>query len=233
MHRESHRWRTRRSGGEEMTDIVLVRHGETVWHAENRYAGRSDVELNSRGRAQARALARWGAGASLDGLWCSELGRAKETAARCAVATGLELVVDARLNEIDFGQAEGLTARQMRQRFPREVAAFDSDPAGQPLPGGEDPRAAATRALECLAEIGDATPSGRVLVVTHNTLIRLVLCRLLGVPLAHYRARFPSINNCSLSEIRVVRGERAALLQLNAPLTDGKASTHETEDCLS
>ena len=216
-----------------MTDIVLVRHGETVWHADNRYAGRSHVELNHRGRAQARALARWGAGANLDGLWCSGLQRASETAARCSEATGLELVVDARLNEIDFGQAEGLTARQIRQRFPRETAAFDADPAGQPMPGGEEPWAAATRALECLVEIGDAAPSGRVLVVTHNTLIRLVLCRLLGVPLAHYRARFPSISNCSLSEVRVVRGKRAALLQLNAPLTDGKVPTHEAEDGLS
>lgn len=216
-----------------MTDIVLVRHAETVWHAENRYAGRSDVELNLRGRAQARALARWGADANLDGLWCSEFRRARETAVLCAEATGLDLVVDARLNEIDFGQAEGLTARQIRQRFPREADAFDADPAGQPMPGGENPRAAAARALECLAEIGDTAPSGRVLVVTHNTLIRLVLCRLLGIPLTHYRARFPSISNCRLSEIRVVRGKRAALLQLNAPLTDGQASTREPEDCMS
>lgn len=215
-----------------MTDIVLVRHGETVWHAENRYTGRSDVELNHRGRAQARTLARWGAGANLEGLWCSKLRRARQTAAPCAEATGLELVVDARLNEIDFGQAEGLTARQVRQRFPLEAAAFEADPAGQPMPGGEDPREAATRALECLAQIGDAAPSGRVLVVTHNTLIRLVLCRLLGVPLTLYRARFPVIHNCRLSEVRVVRGEAAALLRLNAPATDGQSWTHEREDCL-
>ena len=215
-----------------MTNIVLVRHGETVWHAENRYAGRSDVELNHRGRAQAQALARWGAAASLDGLWCSELGRARETAARCAEATGLELTVDARLNEIDFGQAEGLTAREIRQRFPREMAAFDADPAGQPMPGGEEPRAAGTRALECLAEIGDAAPSGRILVVTHNTLIRLVLCRLLGIPLAHYRTRFPSISNCSLSEIQVDPGKSAALLQLNAPLPGEQVPARKTEDCL-
>ncbi|NUT12685.1 MAG: histidine phosphatase family protein, partial [Nonomuraea sp.] len=54
-----------------MTDLVLVRHGETVWHAENRYAGTSDVDLTERGRDQAAMLAAWAAEAGLAAVWSS------------------------------------------------------------------------------------------------------------------------------------------------------------------
>jgi broad specificity phosphatase PhoE len=59
-----------------MTDVLLVRHGETVWHAENRYAGTTDVALTDHGREQARALGGWARDAGLSALWCSPLSRA-------------------------------------------------------------------------------------------------------------------------------------------------------------
>ncbi|WP_298207675.1 histidine phosphatase family protein [Ferrimicrobium sp.] len=199
-----------------MTDVVLVRHGETVWHAENRYAGRSDVALTKRGHEQAELLARWATTAGLDALWCSELGRARETAEPCAKASGLVLRVDSRLNEVDFGHGEGLTAYELRQRFPLELEAFRNDPLRHPLPGGEDPWAATARAVACLAEIVEEVPHGRVLVVTHNSLIRLTLCHLLQIPLSEYRSRFPFLHNCGLSEVRLIDGKPAALLQFNS-----------------
>lgn len=200
-----------------MTDLVLVRHGETVWHAENRYAGRSDVALTERGHEQAQALARWTATADLDALWCSELRRSRETAAPCAEASGLIPRVDARLNEVDFGYGEGLTAYELRHRFPLEASAFSNDPVGHPLPGAEDPRAATARAVACLTEIAEEVPHGRVLVVTHNSLIRLTLCHLLRIPLSEYRRLFPFIRNCGLNEVRLLAGKQTALLQFNAP----------------
>ncbi|MHB8294092.1 MAG: histidine phosphatase family protein [Acidimicrobiales bacterium] len=215
-----------------MTDLFLVRHAETLWHAENRYAGWSDIELSDHGREQARALARWAATAELDALWCSELRRSQETAIPSAGASGLEPRVDPRLNEVGFGQGEGLTAQEIRQRFPREADAFDADPVGHPLPGGEDPRAAAARALACLAEIAEVCPSGRVLVVTHNSLIRLVLCHLLGIPLPEYRSRFPSIDNCCLNEVHVLPGEQAELRQFNVPVVEGHVLGQEAAVCL-
>jgi broad specificity phosphatase PhoE len=69
-----------------MTELVLVRHGETVWHAENRYAGRSDVPLTPRGQEQAGALARWATGAGLDAVLTSPLCRARETAGPACAA---------------------------------------------------------------------------------------------------------------------------------------------------
>ncbi|QFY12315.1 histidine phosphatase family protein [Nonomuraea phyllanthi] len=200
-----------------MTDLVLVRHGETVWHAENRYAGLSDVELTPRGHDQAALLAGWAVGAGLDGIWASTLGRARVTAAAAAGKAGLDLRTDARLRELDFGQGEGLTSAEMAARFPEARAAFESDPAAHPLPGGEDPREAAERFVAALHDIA-AAHEGRVLVVAHTTAIRLALCRLIGVPLGEYRRLFPRLDNCALTELRLREGRRAALLQYNSPI---------------
>ncbi|MEV0230529.1 histidine phosphatase family protein [Nonomuraea sp. NPDC050786] len=201
-----------------MTDLVVVRHGETVWHAENRYAGISDIELTPRGHAQAAQLAEWAGQAGLSAVWASTLSRAQITAAAAAAKAGVALQIDARLRELDFGEGEGLTSAEMAARFPEARAAFESDPAEHPLPGGEDPRAAADRFVAALNDIAAAHADGRVLVVAHTTAIRLALCRLIGVPLGEYRRLFPRLDNCARTELRLRAGRRAALLQYNSPI---------------
>jgi len=200
-----------------MTDLVLVRHGETMWHAENRYAGVSKIGLSPHGLEQAAQLATWASKAGLCAVWSSPLGRALGTATPCADLAGLRLQVDARLRELDFGDGEGRTSQEMGERFPAEFAAFGIDPVANHLPGGEDPVAAAERFVSCLHDIADAHPKGRVLVVAHNSVIRLALCRLLGAPLGDYRRRYPAILNCALTEVRMT-GRRRALLQFNVPV---------------
>ncbi len=198
-----------------MTDLVLVRHGETVWHTEGRYAGSSDIELSARGREQAERLGRWARRAGLAALWASPLRRTQATAAPVAAATGLSPRIDERLREVDFGRAEGRTLAEMQAAFPDELHAFFKDPVGSHLPGGEDPRTAADRAVECLAEIAATHDGDRVLVVLHTTLIRLALCCLLGLALRDYRQLFPVVRNGAVNEIRL-DGGTFSLLTFNA-----------------
>ncbi|MEO6804278.1 MAG: histidine phosphatase family protein, partial [Granulicella sp.] len=149
-----------------MKKILLVRHGETIWHAENRYAGRTDIALTPLGEAQAQHLALWAASAKLNAVWSSPLARAKQTATAAAIAAHLPLQIDPRLVELDFGQGEGLTSTEMKTQFPRERAAFEQDPATNFLPGGEDPKLATDRGMSALASIADGLPeNGRALVV--------------------------------------------------------------------
>ncbi|HEX6446763.1 MAG TPA: histidine phosphatase family protein [Streptosporangiales bacterium] len=200
-----------------MTELVLVRHGETVWHAENRYAGSSDVSLTDEGVAQAARLGEWARTAGLTALWCSPASRAMRTAEPVSETTGLVPEVDPRLRELDFGKGEGRTVAELAADFPAAVEAFRRDPVTGHLPGGEDPHAAVERAVECVRDIAAAEPAGRVLVVAHSTLLRLVLCRLLGIPLRDYRRVFPSLRNTGLTVVRFEDG-RAALLEFNCPL---------------
>jgi probable phosphoglycerate mutase len=202
-----------------MSRIVMVRHGETVWHAENRYAGRSDIALTPEGLAQAERLAHWSLTAGITAVWSSTLFRARSTALPVAKALELPLHVDERLIELDFGQGDGLTSAEMSQRMPDAFRAFRADPAHNFLPGGEDPMYAAERGLAALRAIAEsAGPDGRSLVVAHSTLLRLVLCKMLGIPLSQYRTVFPSFDNCSLTEVKIAPDGTASLLHFNVPL---------------
>ena len=197
-----------------MSCILLVRHGETVWHKENRYAGHSDVALTARGQAQANQLAAWAVTAGITAIWSSPLSRAQKTAAPVAKTLGVPLQTDERLIELDFGRGEGLTSAEMSARIPEAFAAFRIDPVKNFLPGGEDPAYAVERAISALIEISMSS-NQRSLVVAHSTLIRLVLCQFLGIPLSRYRAVFPTLDNCSITEIDLNPDKNAGLLRFN------------------
>lgn len=202
-----------------MSRIVLVRHGETIWHAENRYAGRTDIALTPRGYSQALQLAGWATSANISAVWCSPLSRSRLTARPSADATHLPLQIDARLVELDFGCCEGLTDQEMHERFPEARAAFIQDPTANFLPGGEDPVHAAQRGVEALRDIASfAGPDSRVLVVAHNTLLRIVLCELLQIPISRYRSTFPKLANDTLTEISL-DSEHTSLLSFNSPIS--------------
>lgn len=199
------------------TRIVLVRHGETVWHAENRYAGISDIALTRKGEQQALNLAAWAKNAKLAAVYASTLSRAVATAIPVAAVARVMLQTSPDLVELDFGLGEGLTDQEMNAKFPEARAAFRVDPVTHHLPGGENPTAAVNRAMSTLQKIASAHEGDRVLVVAHNTLIRLTLCHLLQIPLARYRSTFPHLANGTLTEIEF-RPTGVALLSFNSPL---------------
>lgn len=201
-----------------MTRLFLVRHGETIWHAEDRYAGRADVPLNERGRQQARALAAWAATADLSAVWSSTASRAVDTAAPVAAAAGFVHRPDPRLREVDFGEGDGLTREEMSERFPDALDAFLARPATSPLPGGEPGVEASARFMSAVDEIvRDAGADARVLVIAHSTVIRLALCALTGIEPNNYRAVFPRMGNTTLAEVADDGTRPAALLRFNAP----------------
>ncbi|WP_031160657.1 histidine phosphatase family protein [Streptosporangium roseum] len=191
--------------------IFLSRHGRTEWSVQGRYAGVSDIPLDEVGREQARLLADWARGAGLTGVVSSPLLRARDTAADAARAAGLALRTDPRLRELDFGDAEGLRRAEVN---PEAMRRFQADPVADFLPGGEDPVDAAERVTECLRELDAA---GRILVVAHNTILRLALCGLLGIPLADYRRRLPLIEHGSVTEL-ALGPAGPALRRFNSPI---------------
>jgi len=204
-----------------MTIVHLARHGQTPWHRPNRYTGSSDIGLDETGERQAERLADWAATAGLTALACSDLIRAVRTAAPPAARAGLTPIVDKRLRELDFGEAEGRLLTEM----PPDVAArFVADPAEGHFPGGEHPRDAVWRAMAALGELTEAYPQGKVLIVAHSTLIRLIVCAVLGVPLGEYRRKLPGLSPASRTELRFGADGTAALLAYNVGLTSGCAA---------
>ena len=156
--------------------------------------------------------------ARLDAVWSSTLQRAIDTAAPAAEAAGLELRTDARLVEVAFGKGEGLTRSEMGVVFPDAVDAFLRSPASVPLPGGERGYDAIARAAAAFREICAQQPDGRVLVVAHSTLLRLVLCALLGIDPESYWQVFPNLRNATVTTLDLADDGAAALDSYNVPI---------------
>lgn len=196
--------------------LLLVRHGETEWHAENRYAGVSDVALTVKGLRQADELASWAQQRGVDAVACSPVGRALLTARPAARALGVEPEVVDALREVDFGWGEGRTMAEMAAEDQEAVRHFQEDAETGAFPGSEPPSAAATRACAALRRLAGEHPGDTVLVVAHNTLLRVALCAMLGIPVGRYRLVLPRLDNAAVTEIEVA-GAGTALRSLNVP----------------
>jgi broad specificity phosphatase PhoE len=179
----------------------LVRHGESVWNAENRLCGRSDIPLSDAGRRQAKSLAENLKPISFEALYTSPLVRAFETARLIADSVGLEPIPDSRLVELDYGQWEGRTLADIMQNDAQAFRAWDAKPAQHAPPGGESGLAAQQRIVSFLDFLAGKYEQGRVLAILHKTVCRLAICHVLGMAPDEYRRRLV-LNNAALSIIR-------------------------------
>lgn len=164
------------------TTVLLMRHGELPQAEPRRFVGQRDVPLSEQGRSQARAWAPVLAGLALGGAWCSDLSRCRETAALALAGTGLAATPLPALREISLGQWEGLSADEVRARFPGEYERRGADLAGVAPEGGESFLQAQDRAWAALQGIV-TRHSGLLLVVAHAGVNRALACRVLGLPL--------------------------------------------------
>lgn len=157
--------------------LALVRHGETDWNKQRRIQGRTDIPLNDTGRQQAASTGEllahpesgpWGA------VYASPLGRAIETAAIIAEQVGIAApLIEDGLWERSFGEAEGMTAAEIEERWP--------DRHG--IPGAETLEELAVRAacaIESLYLEHEESHSGGAIVVAHGAMLRAGIERLTG-----------------------------------------------------
>ena len=177
-----------RATGEAPTTTLLLRHGQTEMSAERRFAGRGDIPLTSTGVQQAAAVAvRLADRGGIDVVLTSPLLRALRTAEAVAHAVGVPLTVDPDLVETDFGDWEGLTFGEVVARWPDEMEAWRADVSAAP-PGGESFAAVAKRVDAALDRLLTERKGQTVVVVSHVTPIKTLVCRaLLAPPAAMFR----------------------------------------------
>ncbi|OJF10245.1 bifunctional RNase H/acid phosphatase [Couchioplanes caeruleus] len=162
---------------EAATRLILVRHGETALTKQGRYSGRGDVPLCDEGEAQAMAAAGRVAGISRDvaAVVSSPLRRCTRTAEHIAAELGnVTVTVMPELIECDFGDWEGLTFGEVRDRWPGELDKWLGSTSVAP-PGGESFQAVSKRIRGALATLQSAYPSSVVVVVSHVSPIKLIL----------------------------------------------------------
>jgi len=187
---------------------VLWRHGQTIWNAESRFQGQTDIPLDETGEAQAEHAARRLATLRPDAIISSDLIRASNTAAPLARLTGLTLRLDKELRERSGGSWEGLTDKEIAERYPVERATWNP-------PDGESTTAVADRVGAALRRIADNLGDDSLaVVVSHGAALRLGMARLLGLSEEVFGVLGP-LSNCSWSVLGL-RYNRWRLLEHNA-----------------
>ncbi len=168
--------------------ILLARHGETPWNAEGRYQGQIDIPLSDNGIRQAKLLGERLNNIPITKAVASPLARARVTA---ELALGEErmamLQFDDGLKEIAHGDWEGLLASEIRERDPQRLSDWRELPESVLMPGtgGENLQMVLDRAWPAFARACEGlNDDDTLLVVAHDAVNRVLLCKILGLPLA-------------------------------------------------
>ena len=139
-----------------MKTLYIIRHGETEWNKIGRYQGITDVPLNDNGIAQAKACANALKDVYFDRILSSDLSRALVTAETIRGNRNVDITVDSRLREIDFGDWEKLLFSEIEERWPGLIDQMYRQPDIVKLPNGESFQEVQNRAWDGLSEIGRA-----------------------------------------------------------------------------
>lgn len=166
--------------------VLLARHGETPWNAEGRYQGQEDIPLSPIGEAQAIALGERLRDVGITRAVASPLVRARRTAELAlGPARAATLQLDPGLMEIAHGTWEGLLASEIRERDGERLQAWRDTPDEVLMPGGESIRHVLDRAWPAFARAAEGLGEhDTLLVVAHDAVNRVLLCKVLGIPLA-------------------------------------------------
>jgi probable phosphoglycerate mutase len=172
---------------ESLPEVYLARHGETEWTISRKHTGRTDIPLTERGERNARSLGERLAGMTFAKVLVSPLQRAGRT---CELAgLGHLAVADPDLMEWDYGEYEGLTTAEIRQRRPGWDLFRDG------CPGGESVEAVGARADRLIARLRPI--EGATIFFGHSHFFRVLAARWLGLPPGD--GRFLLLGTASLS----------------------------------
>ncbi|ANR71540.1 phosphoglycerate mutase [Selenomonas sp. oral taxon 126] len=166
-----------------MTEIIIIRHGETEWNKTGRFQGHSDVPLSAEGRAQAAMLGKNLSVDHVDMIYASDLTRAMETAAPLAQRFGLEVISDPQLRELNFGAWEGRNFNDVNAENPNAMKNFYTDPEQADIPESEPFPEFQRRIAGRVREIVAQERGKRIVIVSHGASIRILLADLLSMPI--------------------------------------------------
>jgi 2,3-bisphosphoglycerate-dependent phosphoglycerate mutase len=164
------------------TQVIIVRHGQTLWNLQLIRQGHLDSPLTERGIAQAKALGERLARETFSALYSSDLGRAVQTAQMIAAATGHEIVTDERLRERHLGIFQGLDGNEIREKYPEEYRLHRTLRSTYVIPGGESVEQQVARNVDFLNETALKHLGETIVVVTHGGVLSGLFRHTFSIP---------------------------------------------------
>ena len=170
-----------------MLKIFLVRHGATFWNSRGIVQGHSDVQLAPDGIYQARLLAENFPVQKVSAIYSSDLSRAKTTAEIIANKFSLEVETLPEIREINFGDWEKKTFRELNKNDPENFKIFLTEPDKLKIARAETFLQVQERAVSALKKIiiehDEKTSEKNIVIVAHGAVNRLILCKILEIPI--------------------------------------------------
>jgi alpha-ribazole phosphatase len=169
-----------------MSRLLLVRHGETALNSSLRFWGKTDVELGNAGIQQAQCLRDRLASEKIKYAYASQLKRSFVTAETVMATHHLNVIKSSFLNEIDFGELEGLDFQEVKARYPEVTRRWIQHDLELQYPGGESLGQMQARVKEFVNLLNAHSENETILIVAHSGILRTLICQLLGLGMDHF-----------------------------------------------
>ena len=183
-----------------VTQVVMIRHGQSQGNAEGRFGGHTDTPLSTLGRKQAAATASALANETFNAIYSSDLPRAVETASPLAQLTGVEIQPAEAFRERSVGVMEGLTFEEAAEQHPEQYGALLRRDFEHVLLGGESYRQTLDRASQKLDEVIEGYRGGRIVIFTHTGTICILVLHLMGaLDAPELKPVWIATSNCGIS----------------------------------
>ena len=169
-----------------MTNIYLVRHGQTAWNKEEIFRGRSDVPLNDTGLREAELAGEFFRGLEIDAVYSSPLLRALETARKIASVLHLDVNPLPGIIDMSFGIWEGQPLEEVKRNDRERYRIWRDEPHVLVLPKGESLDEVRARSMAALEEVIRSHPGRNVILVSHRVINKVILCGVLGLDNSHF-----------------------------------------------
>ena len=168
-----------------MTELILARHGETVWNVEKIYRGRTDVNLDKVGIKQAELLGKYLSNWELAAIYSSPLSRATDTANIIARYQKIGVQIAEGLVDFDYGEWQSLPEQEVKRLYPDLLNEWHNNPHKVRMPAGESLEDVRRRAIEVVNDVFSKY-QGSVVLVSHRVVIKVLICSLLGLDNSHF-----------------------------------------------
>jgi alpha-ribazole phosphatase len=165
------------------TRVYLMRHGEVVGDGEKRYNGHIDIDITQKGHEQMHRLASLLAGKGITAVYCSDLIRSVKGAEIVSNRLGITYTAVRELRERSVGAWEGLTAEEIKERYPEEYKLWRTDLLNYRPPAGESLLDVKNRILPVYKAIVASHPGREVAMLLHGGVNRIILSAALGLDL--------------------------------------------------
>lgn len=193
------------------TKVIMVRHGETEWNVLCKFLGSVDIPLNEKGRRQAGYAKEALKDEKIDVIYSSPMKRALETGEIIRGNRPLPILEDDGLREICCGKWEGLTGKEVEERYPGQISLWENHPEKIKIEGGDTFQEVSDRITETFWRIVDSNRGRTILITSHMICLTLLMMRFIGTDISEIWEAKP-IGNAALNIVEVTDDDIAEIV---------------------